>query len=94
MIPRQTASTLTAAMLAMVLYPEAQKKAQLEIDMVTGAHRLPDYSDRASMPYVEAFYRELMRWSPTTPVGEQLYTISCDSLPGSGLAYLMGLFMN
>lgn len=43
-------------------YPEAQKKAQDEIDAVIGTHRLPTWEDRPSLPYVEALYREVMRF--------------------------------
>ncbi|KIM47265.1 hypothetical protein M413DRAFT_23489 [Hebeloma cylindrosporum] len=37
-----------------------QKKAQSEIDRV-GRNRLPDFSDRPTMPYLEAIYREVLR---------------------------------
>lgn len=66
----QTSASTATAILAMVLYPEAQKKAQEEIDQVIGTDRLPDYADRRSLPYIEAFYREVMRWHPITPLGE------------------------
>lgn len=59
-------------MLAVVLYPEAQKKAQEEIDNVIGMYRLLDYGDQKSLPYVEAFYREVMGWHPVLPLGEYL----------------------
>ena len=49
--------------------PEACKAAQQEIDGVTGGDRLPGYHDRPSLPYVEAFYREVMRWHPAFPLG-------------------------
>ncbi|KAJ7244877.1 cytochrome P450 [Mycena rebaudengoi] len=39
-----------------------------EIDSVIGTHRLPEFDDRSSLPYVEAVYREVMRWKPVTPV--------------------------
>ncbi|KAJ6466205.1 cytochrome P450 [Mycena sanguinolenta] len=41
-----------------------QKKAQAEIDTVIGAGRLPEFEDRPSLPFVEALYREVMRWKP------------------------------
>jgi hypothetical protein len=53
----------------MVLYPDAQKKAQEEIDRVIGPHRLPNFEDRQSLPYVEAVYREVQRWHPLVPFG-------------------------
>ncbi|KAF7357541.1 O-methylsterigmatocystin oxidoreductase [Mycena sanguinolenta] len=55
--------------LAMALYPEIQKKAQTEIDTVIGTDRLPEFEDRPSLPFVEALYREVMRWRPVTPLG-------------------------
>ncbi|KAF7374549.1 O-methylsterigmatocystin oxidoreductase [Mycena sanguinolenta] len=55
--------------LAMALYPDIQKKAQTEIDTVIGTDRLPEFEDRPSLPFVEALYREVMRWKPVTPLG-------------------------
>ncbi|CAL1699897.1 unnamed protein product [Somion occarium] len=60
-------STTTAAaqhvfILAMVLYPAAMRKAQAEIDAVVGRSRLPNFSDRNKLPYVQAIIREVFRW--------------------------------
>ncbi|KAJ6466213.1 cytochrome P450 [Mycena sanguinolenta] len=64
-----TVSALASFCLAMALYPEIQKKAQTEIDTVIGPGRLPEFEDRSSLPFVEALYRELMRWKPVAPLG-------------------------
>ncbi|KAF7357560.1 O-methylsterigmatocystin oxidoreductase [Mycena sanguinolenta] len=64
-----TVSSLSSFCLAMALYPEIQKKAQTEIDTVIGTDRLPEFEDRPSLPYVEALYREVMRWKPIAPLG-------------------------
>ncbi|EIW84460.1 cytochrome P450 [Coniophora puteana RWD-64-598 SS2] len=64
-----TGSILTVFMLAMTLFPEAQRRAQEEIDRVVGPDRLPDYEDRASLTYLEAVYRETLRWKPTGAQG-------------------------
>jgi len=48
----------------MAINPDIQEKAQREIDRVVGRNRLPDFSDRSSMPYVEAIYREVLRSRP------------------------------
>ena len=40
----------------MVLYPEAVKKAQTELDAVIGNNRLPVHGDRPNLPYVTAFW--------------------------------------
>ena len=50
-------------------YPEIQKRAQAEIDAVIGSGRLPISQDRTSLPYVEALYREVLRWMPALPLG-------------------------
>ena len=64
-----TVCALTTFVLAMVLYPEVQAKAQGEIDCVLGADRLPGIADRPSLPYVEAVYKETLRWHPVAPLG-------------------------
>jgi len=53
----------------MALYPEVQKKAQMEVDTVTGNNRLPNFSDRDALPYTNAIVKEAMRWQPVTPLG-------------------------
>ena len=55
--------------LALALHPEAQKKAQAEIDAVIGSDRLPDIQDRSSLPYVNAVIKEMMRWHLAAPFG-------------------------
>ena len=56
--------------LAMVLYPDVQKRAQAEMDSVVGRDRLPTFEDRESLPYLEAVLRELLRWQPIVPLGD------------------------
>lgn len=56
----------------MVLHPEAQRLAQQEIDSVVGVDRLPDFYDRPSLKYVEAVFREAIRWHIVAPLGERL----------------------
>ena len=45
----------------MVCYPEAQKKAQAELDEVLNG-RLPEHSDFPSLPYVSALVKEIYRY--------------------------------
>jgi len=58
--------------LAMVLYPDVQKRAQAEIDSVIGKDRLPTFEDRASLPYIDAIKQEVFRWAPVKPLGGNL----------------------
>lgn len=56
-------------MLAMILYPDAQKRAQAELDKVVGRDRLPAFSDYEHLPYVRAMVKETLRWRAVDPVG-------------------------
>ena len=47
--------------LAMVMFPEAQKRAQEELDRVIGGDHLPYVSDRERLPYCAALCKELLR---------------------------------
>ena len=60
---------MQALFLALVLYPEVQKKAQAEIDAVIGPNRLPDFEDRPFLPYINAVMKESMRWHLVGPLG-------------------------
>lgn len=62
-------SALGSFVLAMLLHPDQQKRAQAEIDSVVGQDRLPEPSDRASLPYVDCIMSEVLRWSPGVPLG-------------------------
>ncbi|KAH9936911.1 cytochrome P450 monooxygenase [Amylocystis lapponica] len=62
-------STLTIFILAMVLFPDALKKAQEEIDRVVGTGRVPSFGDRESLPYLECVLKEVYRWQPPVPIG-------------------------
>ncbi|KAK2042897.1 cytochrome P450 [Colletotrichum somersetense] len=64
-----TVSSVATFLLAMMVYPEAQKKAQEEIGRVVGQGRLPGLSDRENLPYVDALAKEVMRWNPVAPMG-------------------------
>ncbi|KZV72776.1 cytochrome P450 [Peniophora sp. CONT] len=60
-----TASSLTTFILAMALYPVAQKKAQQELDSVIG-DTLPSLEDQDRLPYTSALVKEVFRWHPPT----------------------------
>nr|F1SY52.1 RecName: Full=Cytochrome P450 monooxygenase 45 [Postia placenta Mad-698-R]BAK09396.1 cytochrome P450 [Postia placenta]BAK20189.1 cytochrome P450 [Postia placenta] len=62
-------STILSFVLAMLRFPEVQKKAQAEIDAVIGPNRLPLISDRHSLPYVRSVVTEVYRWIPAVPLG-------------------------
>ena len=65
----QANGTLVIFLYLMMNHPEAQQRAQAEIDCVVGRQRLPDFEDRALLPYVDAVLRETMRWHPVMSIG-------------------------
>ncbi|KZT28797.1 cytochrome P450 [Neolentinus lepideus HHB14362 ss-1] len=66
---KHTVSSVTTFFLTMMLYPEAQKKAQAEIDAVIGNDRLPSLADMDKLPYIDALVKEVFRWHPVAPLG-------------------------
>jgi len=64
-----TVSSIHSFYLAMIMHPEAQRKAQAEIDKVIGSDRLPKLADQPSLPYVDALVKEVLRWNPVAPLG-------------------------
>ncbi|CUA71441.1 O-methylsterigmatocystin oxidoreductase [Rhizoctonia solani] len=63
-----TVGQLLMFLLAMVLHPEVQKKAQEELDFVIGSDRLPTLEDRTQLGYVERVVQETLRWAPVSPL--------------------------
>ena len=62
----------------MIKYPKVQKRAQEEIDRVVGRNRLPDYSDKDSLPYILAMVKEAMRWNMVNPNSASLDIVGND----------------
>ncbi|THU96290.1 cytochrome P450 [Dendrothele bispora CBS 962.96] len=62
-----TYATILSFMIAMVKFPDVQKKLQEEIDRVIGSDRLPTVQDRPNLPYVNAAIKEALRWRPALP---------------------------
>lgn len=60
------AATMQVFVLAMVLHPGVQVKAQAELDAVVGRDRLPKATD--SLPYIRCIVRETMRWRPVSAI--------------------------
>lgn len=64
-----TVSIISQFLLFMSIFPEAQAKAQAEIDAVIGQARLPTLADRSQLPYVEAMVKEVLRFGRIAPQG-------------------------
>ncbi|KAG9027416.1 hypothetical protein FRB95_007784 [Tulasnella sp. JGI-2019a] len=63
-----SAATLSTFVLAMLLYPDVQARAQAELDRVVGDH-LPTIASKDSTPYLNAIINETLRWHPVVPLG-------------------------
>lgn len=57
-----TYSTETIFVMAMLLEPDVQKRAQKEVDAVTGGTRLPNFEDWKALPIVERLVHETLRY--------------------------------
>jgi hypothetical protein len=68
----KTVSSMNFFFLALTLFPQVQRRAQAELDIVVGRDRLPTFDDRPRLPYIEALCKELMRWQMVTPLGTVL----------------------
>jgi cytochrome P450 len=86
-----TASGIRSFFLYMVLNPGVQRRAQAEIDEVTGGDRPPTYDDRPNLPYVEGLVKEIHRFFPMVPSGD-----SCASamIPIADAAYRLSALRN
>jgi len=56
-----TLSAIQTIFVAMISFPEAQLKAQEELDRVLQG-RLPEYNDLKDLPYIAALVKEILRW--------------------------------
>jgi cytochrome P450 len=69
----QTAAALAWPHLALIAYPDKQKKCQEELDAVIGHARMPTFEDMDNLPYLKATVREALRWRAVTPLGRFFY---------------------
>ncbi|CAE6456237.1 unnamed protein product, partial [Rhizoctonia solani] len=77
-----SAVSILVFILAMTLNQQVLAKAQAEIDQVIGQDRLPEMSDRESLPYVECVLREVLRWQPVTPIAIPHVSVEDDEYRG------------
>ncbi|KAK0484584.1 cytochrome P450 [Armillaria novae-zelandiae] len=74
--------TLRVFVLAMMRYPDVQRKAQALIDAAIGRKGLPTLDDRPSLPYIEAILKETLRWKPVSPLAFPHRTTADDVYKG------------
>ncbi|KAJ5133076.1 hypothetical protein N7448_001895 [Penicillium atrosanguineum] len=64
-----TASIFLSFAVAMINFPEVQKKAQEEIDRVIGPNTLPTMADEPSLQYIRGVVKESLRFLPSSILG-------------------------
>ena len=64
----QSVSILTTFFFLMARHPGAQERARKEIDQVLQGDMVT-HEHQASLPYVKAMIKEVMRWGPVAPLG-------------------------
>ncbi|KAH9927567.1 cytochrome P450 [Fomitopsis serialis] len=63
-----TVSVIESFLILIAQNPGIQKKAQAEVDAVTGRTRPPVFSDREALPYLDAVLKEVFRHKPAGPL--------------------------
>lgn len=77
-----TTMALEVFTMAAVVYPAVVKKAQKELDSVIGSERLPSFSDKTNLPFVNAIVKEVLRWRPVSAGGIPHAVIQDDEYMG------------
>lgn len=79
-----TAGTMQWFMVAALLYPDAIRAAQAEIDGLLGSDGtiVPDFGHINSLPYCAALTREIFRFFPAAPGGFPHYSDADDEYTG------------
>ncbi|TBU63516.1 O-methylsterigmatocystin oxidoreductase [Dichomitus squalens] len=75
-------STMLSVFSGVSLHPEVLAKAHAELDEVVGPHRLPDFSDKDSLVYINAIIKEATRWHTAFPMGVPHATVADDEFRG------------
>ncbi|KZT36776.1 cytochrome P450 [Sistotremastrum suecicum HHB10207 ss-3] len=89
-----TVSALDTFFLAMMLFPDAQRAAQREIDNVLHQERLPTLEDKDALPHIQAIMKEVIRWNPIIPTGLPHASMEDDEYKGLFIPAKSMIFVN
>jgi len=76
-------ATMGTFFLEMLINPSIFKRAQDEMDSVTGGERLPVFADRENLSYIEALFLETLRVNTVTPLGLPHSVVEDDDYQGN-----------
>ncbi|KAK4185184.1 cytochrome P450 1A2 [Podospora australis] len=77
-----TAATVMLLVLYLMQNPEAQRKAQQEVDCAVGGGRLPTWDDMSNLRYTQLVLQETYRMNPLSPLGIPHASIADDVYGG------------
>ncbi|KAG1875735.1 cytochrome P450 [Suillus subluteus] len=64
-----TSASICTVLMVAARFPEEQAKVHAELDAVIGRHRAPTFADQESLPRLQAFISEALRWRPVVSGG-------------------------
>ncbi|KAG1736243.1 cytochrome P450 [Suillus lakei] len=64
-----TSMSICTVLMAAACFPDEQAKVQAELDAVIGRLRAPTFADQKSLPRLQAFISEALRWRPVISGG-------------------------
>ncbi|KAG1807783.1 cytochrome P450 [Suillus subaureus] len=64
-----TSTAICTVLMAAACFPEEQAQVQAELDAVIRRRRAPTFADQQSLPRLQAFISESLRWRPPLPTG-------------------------
>ncbi|KAJ1308479.1 hypothetical protein OPQ81_004183 [Rhizoctonia solani] len=62
------AAVILTCLLALIGYPEVQRRAHEELDAMYNEETLPRWKDEQALPFVRAIIKETIRWRPPLPL--------------------------
>ncbi|KAF8491245.1 cytochrome P450 [Gautieria morchelliformis] len=76
-------ATMGTFCMVLALHPEVMRRAQAEVDNVTGEERLPTFDDQDSLVYISALFWETLRYNTVTPLGLPHKVVNDDVYEGT-----------
>jgi len=89
-----TSSFVQSLVLALVAFPDVQKKAQKEIDQVIGPDRVPTVDDFENLPYIRAIVKENHRFRPVSPLAIPHASLAEETIDGYVIPQGTTIFVN
>lgn len=74
-----SSSQLYGFVQAMLLFPEAQRECQAELDALCGDNRWPEFDDLPNLPSIRACIKETLRWMPAGIIGAIPHSLTEDT---------------